>query len=85
MGSSNGTDKVDAAIAAVESPQPPSAQEMIEFPIRIASTGRLVMLAVPPDLTDAEAIEWAAWFLGTLVPGLRARRPASRIIVPGRA
>lgn len=75
-------DKIDGAIAATEA-QPP-AQALVEVPIRIASTGRLVVVSVPPDLTDAEALEWSAWFTGTLVPGLRAQRPASRLFVPGR-
>lgn len=78
-------DAVDAAIQTAEQP-PKQVQRMVQTPIKIASTGRVVVVSVPPDITDAEAIEWTAWFLGTLIPDLRARHASPLVLaVAGRA
>ncbi len=78
------TDLVDAAIAAADKPEP-RMQRMVETPIKLASTGRVVVVAVPPDITEAEALEWTAWFLGTLIPDLRKRQASPLVVIPGRA
>jgi hypothetical protein len=75
-------DPVDAAIAA--SQQPGQVQLQQVGPVVIGSTGRPVVMAVPPDLTDDELLEFASWLLNP--GGLRAqlRRPTSRIVLPGQ-
>lgn len=45
-------DALDAAIAAASAPPP-----MAEIPIKISSTGRPAFVALPVDVTDAEALE----------------------------
>jgi hypothetical protein len=81
-----GTDAIDAAVAAVEAAPEEVAQPMVQIPVKIASTGRLVIVMVPPDLTEAEALEWVSWFTGQVVPQLRAKaEPAGpRLVVASR-
>jgi len=75
-------DPIDAAIAATR-PTPDQVQLQQVGPVVIASTGRPFVLAVPPDMTDAELHEAIAWMASP--SGLRGmlRRPTSRIVLPG--
>lgn len=86
MSRAEAPDPVDAAIAKIdaERERPKTFQRMVETPIKL-STGRVVVVAVPPDVTDAEALEWTAWFLGTLIPDLRKRQASPLVVVQGRA
>lgn len=68
-------DAIDAAAAAV---QEEVAQPMLQIPVKIASTGRLVIIMVPPDLTEAEALEWVGWFTSQAVPGIRKQAAPAR-------
>lgn len=64
------SDPIDKAIAAAEAKMP----ELIQVPVRISSTGRPVILAVPEDLTDVEIIELG----GFILMGLRRHIAASQ-------
>ena len=63
----------------------PESQQLAQVgPVAIASTGRVFVVAMPPDITDAELLEVATWIVAP--GGLRAHlRPRSRIVLPGGA
>lgn len=71
-------DPIDQAIAAADAKMP----ELIQVPVRISSTGRPVILAVPEDLTDVEVIELGSFILVGLRRHIAAsKQQASGIIV----
>lgn len=75
------SDKVDTAIAAASDPK---KDTQLQIEVRV-STGRMVRLMGPADLTDHELLDLSGWvltqFRGTLVD-LRKRGRPSQIIVP---
>jgi hypothetical protein len=77
--SENG-DPIDAAVEAVERP----AQAMEQTTVTISSTGRPVVIAWPPDMTDGELLEFVGWLSTNLRLELAKRRAkgSSRLIVP---
>jgi hypothetical protein len=80
-------DPVDAAIAAA-SKAPKAEVPLRRFQVTISSTGRPAMAILPADATDAEIGEFAGWLLTAVMNTYRAeraKRPASRILVPARA
>lgn len=60
---------MDAAIAAASAPE---EVRLAEVPIRIASTGRIVILHVPADLLESELAEVCGWMLTSLLLQVRA-------------
>ena len=66
-------DQIDQAIAAAEAPAPEPLQQVT---VTIASTGRHVVIAFPPDMTDAEALEFVGW-VGTQLRIALAQQRAS--------
>jgi hypothetical protein len=79
----NGGDPIDDAIKATDPAPEPT---LIQVPIVIASTGRPVVVLVPPDLSDAETIELAAYLLTGLRPHIAASLgpPSPLIVARGR-
>lgn len=82
-------DKVDEAIAKVETPPDVKAMaeqlsKLVQLQININSTGRIVMLAVPPDLTEPELLEFIGWSANP-IGGLRAALPQKSAIQIARA
>jgi hypothetical protein len=78
-------DAIDAAIDRVAEAE--NAEARIVQNVVIASTStdehqRVVSINVPADLTDAEMLEFAAWFIGPFANALRAKRTTSRLVVP---
>jgi hypothetical protein len=68
---------IDAAIAAAAQP----VEQRLNAQVRLA-TGRLVLVNVPADMTDAEILHFAGWMTTDMAAQLRDRRPAGRILVP---
>ncbi len=76
-------DQLDAAITAAEAP--PEVRTRVN--VTIGTTGRIVSIDVPVDLTDGEIAEFMGWVGTALLNAARnerAKGPASRIIVAGR-
>ena len=61
-------DRIDTAIASAQ------AEERETTPITITSTGRMIMLDWPADLTDGELAEFIGWLGTNLLMHLRQRR-----------
>lgn len=64
-------DPVDAAIAAAADQQPITLEQR---EVTIASTGRPVVIAFPPDMTEAELFELVGWMANPLRMELHRRR-----------
>lgn len=75
-------DPVDAAIDAVESP--PQIQ-MLQVKVTLGE-GRFVMLAIAPDITPLEMVEFVGWLTGdglrTVLAEHEAAVAPSPLIVP---
>lgn len=76
-------DPVDKAIAAASEQQ---AITLEQHEVRIASTGRVVVLAFPPDMTEAELFEVVGWMANPLRMELQRRAMAQsgrpRLLLP---
>ena len=75
-------DPIEAAIEAAESP---AAVPLRQFQVRISSTGRPCVVALPVDATDGEIAELAGWLLVQVMGAFRAERakdPRRRILLP---
>jgi hypothetical protein len=72
-------DKVGAAINAAAAPQ------RFRLQVTISSTGRIVLLDAPADITDSELLEFAG-YLGTQLKAqldaARKRTAGGRIVLP---
>ena len=70
-------DTVDQAIAAAQ------PQQLVQRSITINSTGRMIVIAHPPDMTDEELLSFIGWASGPLRVMLDQERQAlRRIVVP---
>lgn len=72
---------MDAIGKAIEANGKPPAVDMIQIPVTISSSGRPAMVALPADVTDVELLEIIGWLGSVVAPQLRARRPASRLVI----
>ena len=66
---------------------PPVPVQLLGGTITIGSTGRIVQVGIPEDITDTEAMEFAAYFLTGFLAEIRARSrprivPAHGILLP---
>jgi hypothetical protein len=79
----NGSDQLDAAIAATEGQK--AVVQMEQINVTIASTGRPFAIGIPMDMTEPELLEVIGWMSTNLRIHLgqrRAKGPASRIVLP---
>ncbi len=77
-------DSLDAAVAAAAA-KPAEVRTRVN--VTIGTTGRIVSIEVPVDLTDGEIAEFMGWLGTTLLNAARNERAKTangRIIVAGR-
>jgi hypothetical protein len=77
-------DQIDAVAAAAAEP---TAEEHRQVTVKIATTGRHVVISFPVDMTDSEALEFIGWLGSDLRQALaqeRATRVGRGLIVPAR-
>lgn len=73
-------DRIDAAIAGAE-----PTVTMAQVELTVAPDSRPVVLAVPVDLTESEALHLAGYVTTALIPYLQRAAPRpSGLFVPGR-
>lgn len=74
-------DPIDAAIKAVEEPPKQLTVEMAQLTIQLPPLGRPLILALPRDITQEEALN-ALIAIPAALQQLRATNPVTRLVGP---